>query len=967
MSVCQAVRQIQTLYTSGAVGGLTDAELVDRYLCRHGTEREDAFTVLVQRHGPMVLRVCRRMLGGSADAEDSFQAVFLILARRAGGIRRTEWLASWLYGVAIRVSQQARRQSARRRAREERAMATVRTASSPDPESLDLSALLDEEIKRLPARYREAVLLCELEGLSRRDAAERLGLAEGTLSSRLGRGRSLLRERLLRRGVAPGVVVAGSWMAAPVDAAPTGPLVYATVTHALEFAAGGRAVPLAVASLARGVLAMIVVSKLKLGAMTVLAVAALAALTAGLARAGNPRDGEAAKAAPKAGEQPRQEPKADRAPAVRGTVVDERGRPVAGADVRVQAYSVLETSRVTVADGTFALPMRRPRIFGLDVLARSAEGDRVGTFRYGYDLAHGAAEAPIRIVLKPHREIVVRVVDSADAPIAGAAVEVAGNFAIFDDAVTGPEGAARLRAPVDEKVEWILGLKSGQGFDYAEYGRSDRHGRNDAGVPAAELPGSVTLRLDQARTVRIRALDRSGQPLAGFGFHPWLLGREGRSEVNLASARFVSKTGPDGTATFDWLPPAKGRGLLQFWPVDEGYANRRVIVEEEETKPVTARMVQTETLRGRVTRPDGSPAPGIEVVANGTGKGMDNGYNVARTAADGSYAMELSPDEAYAVYVDDKDWAARTRLDVVVLQGKPVAGVDFRLTRGTVIRGTVTIGAEARPADNRYIWLDESAGKQAPDEVREKGERTWREVRRQFGVSTDAEGHYALRVGPGTFGLNGPARTEPEKITVTDQTEIVRDFSMPRPEKGPISGRIVVDQGGYKGVGGAKVEIMAMNQRGFPFTIFADANGRFEAERDLDPLLVCAHSPDGSLGAMFEVGEEDPEVVIVLAPTATATGVLVDETGKPAAKQPLAWGRRVYLNKENQISTLCFVPKVVTDAEGRFTLPSLVVGEEYSVSVERDGVYLPVKSVRPEKGGAIDLGQLKVGESKPRK
>jgi DNA-directed RNA polymerase specialized sigma24 family protein len=117
-SANQAHRLIRTLYALGSVGGLTDAQLVELFLGRDGPDREDAFAALVRRHGPMVLGVCRRMLRGSADTEDAFQAVFLVLARKAGAIRRVEGLKSWLYGVAVRTAKEARRRSAKRRARE---------------------------------------------------------------------------------------------------------------------------------------------------------------------------------------------------------------------------------------------------------------------------------------------------------------------------------------------------------------------------------------------------------------------------------------------------------------------------------------------------------------------------------------------------------------------------------------------------------------------------------------------------------------------------------------------------------------------------------------------------------------------------------------------------------------------------------------------------------------------------------
>ena len=116
------------------------------------------------------------------------------------------------------------------------------------------------------------------------------------------------------------------------------------------------------------------------------------------------------------------------------------------------------------------------------------------------------------------------------------------------------------------------------------------------------------------------------------------------------------------------------KDLLQFWPTDDAYANRRVVVEEEETQPVTTRLVRTEAIRGRVVHADGTPAAGIRLQAYGSGKKLDNGRGEALTGADGRYEMMVSPDEAYAVYVEDRDRAARSRLDVVVRRGKPAEG-----------------------------------------------------------------------------------------------------------------------------------------------------------------------------------------------------------------------------------------------------------------------------------------------------
>ncbi len=221
----------------------TDARLVADFL---RTADQHAFAELVRRHGPAVLGVCTRALGHTPDAEDAFQATFLVLVRRA---RATDWreaLGPWLYGVALRVARKARARRARRRAHETQAHA-MSAPSAPQPaQPDDTAAVVDEELAALPARLREPLILCAIQGRSRHAAARELGLTEGTLSSRLARGRKLLRARLAHRGLAP--VAAGAVISVPA------PLAAATVqnaTHMLTHAAG--AVPAGVLALTEGV------------------------------------------------------------------------------------------------------------------------------------------------------------------------------------------------------------------------------------------------------------------------------------------------------------------------------------------------------------------------------------------------------------------------------------------------------------------------------------------------------------------------------------------------------------------------------------------------------------------------------------------------------------------------------------------------------------------------------------------
>jgi len=185
-------------------GDETDGVLLDRFL----THRDGAaFEALVLRHGPKVLRVCRRWLGDSQDAEDAFQATFVVLVNRAGAIRRSESLEAWLCGVARRVAGRAKTRADRRRRREGAEVDIREVPGAGEPVAADLNPLLRAEVDRLPEKYRRPLELCYWQGLSNEEAAERLQCPTGTLKWRLSRGREILKDRLARMGVAMAVLL----------------------------------------------------------------------------------------------------------------------------------------------------------------------------------------------------------------------------------------------------------------------------------------------------------------------------------------------------------------------------------------------------------------------------------------------------------------------------------------------------------------------------------------------------------------------------------------------------------------------------------------------------------------------------------------------------------------------------------------------------------------------------------------
>jgi RNA polymerase sigma factor (sigma-70 family) len=256
--------------------GLTDGQLLENFV----THRDEAaFEALVLRHGPMVLGVCRRLLRDHHDSEDAFQATFLVLARKAASVSPREMVGNWLYGVARTTAVRARAANAKKRSRERQ------VADLPDPaaaqEALrdDLRQLLDEELARLPDKYRVPVVLCDLEGRPRGEVAAQLKLPEGTLSSRLTAARRMLAKRLTRHGLAVSggslaMAVSREAASACVPVSLAGSTVRAATLAAAGEAAAGLT-PVQVAALTEGVLKSMFLKKLKAAVVVLLVIAAL--------------------------------------------------------------------------------------------------------------------------------------------------------------------------------------------------------------------------------------------------------------------------------------------------------------------------------------------------------------------------------------------------------------------------------------------------------------------------------------------------------------------------------------------------------------------------------------------------------------------------------------------------------------------------------------------------------------------
>jgi RNA polymerase sigma-70 factor (ECF subfamily) len=369
------MRHLRTVARQDRGAPVGDAELLERFIVHRD---EEAFELLVRRHGPMVLGVCKRVLANETDAEDAFQATFLVLVRKAASIVPRTQVGNWLHGVAHKTALKARAMNRRRRVKEREGAARCRGA--PDDTWQLLLELLDAELGALPEKYRAPIVLCDLEGLSYREAAARLRCPQGTLSGRLTRARALLARRLARRGPAVGAATLAALLARDASASVRPPLLASTVRAGVVLAAGHALtdgpVSCKVASLTEGVLKMLLLSRLRVvagGFVLLVAVVAVGWMCAARvpARAAMPEDD----AVPRAGDEPRTP--ARKAHAADGPAESPEAEfVVRGADGDGKTVSL-------VVAGTSAPVLRLPVKDGVRVLVRGRQvgmdGLRPGT------------------------------------------------------------------------------------------------------------------------------------------------------------------------------------------------------------------------------------------------------------------------------------------------------------------------------------------------------------------------------------------------------------------------------------------------------------------------------------------------------------------------------------------------------------------------------------------------------------
>lgn len=464
---------------------------------------------------------------------------------------------------------------------------------------------------------------------------------------------------------------------------------------------------------------------------------------------------------------------------IEGLVVNEREEPQPGMDVWTVDWKTRKSAARTGPDGRFRLALPEPLIAEFSLLASNADGTQQGVL---IAKKLGPGRLPLQqVVLKPSRTLHVETVDKSGNPLAGIPVYVdlvggMGCHVTLGPVLTDARGRARLAVAEDAKLQWIAAFKTEMGMDYVYLLEDDAKKRS-----SQESAEAIKLVLNGALRVSVRLRDSLGRAVAGAQVAPWKLWKKGDPVFFFRTAPVWAVSDAQGEVQFDWLPTDLEKWVSfsiksgdYYYPVQAQLSMKDAGARSlEVTLPAPAQ------IGGKVTYPDGRPAAGIMIEAEGMGSGATRDW--ARTAKDGTYRLLVHPNNSYLIAVVDDQWAATSRTGIVLKEGDICEDINFQLNEGTLIHGSIPLRADMpeRLAGCEPTLLE--FGPEIPDEWKSSpfatpwgdGQERYR-VRLWRSTTPDAKGHYAFRVGPGEYELllpGIPGKTK--RLTVTNQREIV--------------------------------------------------------------------------------------------------------------------------------------------------------------------------------------------------
>jgi hypothetical protein len=654
---------------------------------------------------------------------------------------------------------------------------------------------------------------------------------------------------------------------------------------------------------------------------------------------------------------------------VAGVVSDVQGAPATGARVQVR-YHGGPSETTTGSDGRFSVEVPSTRVRGAIVVAEADAGRLMDHHQLPWDPGNDGAKV-VELTLKPSQQITVDVADGSGEPISDARTGLLAGSQKWPSMLTDESGRAVHFVPQEIEIQTVYALKTGTGVDYRTL-YDPRKARQGEPPDEINLSESFRFTLADPITVEVTLVDaQNGEPIADTKVYPWLLQKPGEtSDLNLSflTDEIAGTTDASGVARFDWLPSWNERQSITFWPSNENYVRQRGNYEPGNVSgSLTIPLHRLVSLSGQVRLPDGRPAVGITIQARGEGYTFDSFHGVATTDEEGRYEIPAAPNLIYLLVVEDQEWAAAPQTGFAVQPGQPRDDLDFELRPATRIYGRVSVGPQQEPIASQLIQsyqsgadLHNTEGLSLPNP---DDDRKWVQPSFVRSTRTNEQGRFELFVGPGQYDLRGPSQTEVVKFTITDETEKEINFHAPRPEKGRLSG-LIVSGDPPRPVPQARIEgIYRASLAGRDLDITADEEGRFDVQRDLHRTVLRARSPDGTLAGVVEIGPDEKEVTIPIAPMASAKGILLDAvTREPLPGREIVYGVRVPIGDDDAPWRTSFGGEVMTSTDGSFGLERLIVGQPYEINVtNEDGrSWRRIHQHQPESPGEVDFGEVRL-------